>query len=152
MERPARSLGLLAQCAAFALLAFAAALLFPAVALGASGTYSIDELSTELSVQADGSVHVIERQVYTFTDECEGCVWYLHAPESYESVRITGVRVAPVDSGGAPLGEWTKLQAIDCKPKLQGENPGDHAVRSLTAPDTVPFAIYVKAGTAESGN
>ena len=114
----------------------------PERAFAASGGYSIDELSTEINVETNGAAHVIERQVYTFNSECEGCVWYLHVPESGESVRISSVRVAPVDDGGALIGDWTTLQAVDVKRVPQGTEPGDVAVASLRLPDVRPWYSY----------
>lgn len=124
------------------LLAFAVALLCPATASADIGAYSIDELSTEIYVETNGTAHVIERQVYTFDDRNGGCVWYLHVPESGESVRISSIRVVPVDDGGTPIGDWTTLNAIDVDRVPQGTRPGDTAVSSLRSSTTRPWYSY----------
>lgn len=132
---------------ALSLLACIAALLFlapvrPATALAIDGSYSIDELSTSVTVQADASVHIVERQVLTFADRPAGVVWYLHVPSDGESVRINSVRVAPVDNGGMPLADWTRLQMVDSKPREQGREPGDTAAPSLRAKGVQPWYSY----------
>jgi hypothetical protein len=123
-------------------LIFIAALLLPIPAFAAGGSYSIDELSTDIIVETDGSASIIERQIYTFDDNCEGCVWYLHALEGNESVRISGVWVVPVDDGGTPIDEWTRLQAVDVNRQLQGEEPGDTAAMSLRTIGVQPWFSY----------
>ena len=127
-----------------ACLACAVALLFamPASAYAAAGSYTIDELSTVLTVETDASAHVIERQVLTFSDENRGVVWYLHVPEDSESIRINSVRVVPVDDGGTLLGDYTRLQMIDSKPSQQGKNPGDTAIASLRTEMVQPWYSY----------
>ena len=117
--------------AALVAMAFLAA--FPPSALAASGSYAIDELSTQLTVETNGAVHVVERQTLTFDEGNEGLVWYLHVPEEGESVRIASVRYAPVDTGGTLLDDWVRLQMIDSNPREQGRNPGDTADFKLRA-------------------
>lgn len=108
----------------------------------AEGDYSIDELSTALEIQADGSIHVVERQIITFSDTNINLIWYLHAPENGESVRVASVRAAPVDNGGAALGNWTSLQLVDVDVRRQGVNPGDMAAPGLRTSRTRPWYSY----------
>lgn len=117
-------------------------LVAPAQAIAAGGSYSIDELSTELTVETNGAVHIVERQTLAFDDVNEGVTWYLHSPESGESVRIANVRVAPVDDGGSLLAEWTRLQMIDSDPFHQGRNPGDSAASSLREIGVQPWYSF----------
>ena len=111
-------------------------------AYAANGDYAVDELSTDLVVEPDGATRIIERQVVTFENVNEGMVWYLHVPEGDESVRITQVRVAPVDDGGTLLSEWTRLQMVDSNPQRQGRNPGDLAVPALRTQSVQPWYSY----------
>ena len=113
-----------------------------APAYAAQGEYSIDELSTEITVETNATAHIVERTVVTFQNENQGVVWYLHVPESGESVRISSVRVAAVDDGGAPLTGWTTLQMVDSKPSQQGRDPGDTAAPSLRTKKTRPWYSY----------
>lgn len=133
-----RILAICALCAC----AFALVMGLPATALAANGSYSVDELSTEITVQTDASAIAVERQVVTFENQNAGMVWYLRSPSGNESVRINSVRVAPVDDGGTPLGEWTRLQMIDTDPKMQGQWPGDTAALGLTTDKTQPWYSY----------
>ena len=123
-------------------LVFVAALLLPTPAFAAGGSYSIDELSTSVTVETNGTANIVERSIYTFDDRCEGCVWYLHVPEGNESVRISGVWVVPVDDGGTPIAEWTRLQAVDVNRRLQGEGPGDTAAASQRTIGVQPWYSY----------
>ena len=120
----------------------AAALGAPAAALAAEGDYSIDELSTEITVQPNATAHVVERQTLTFDTRSTGVVWYLHVPESGESVRISSVKAAPVDDGCTQLGDWTRLQMIDSDPRRQGRVPGDSAMLALRVPGVQPWYSY----------
>ena len=129
-----RALLVLIACIAAALLAL------PAYA--ANGDYVIDELSTEITVETDATTHIVEQQVLTFSSDNTGVVWYLHVPESGESVRISNVRVAPVDNGGTLLEDWTRLQMVDSNPRRQGASPGDSAVSMLRTPKTQPWYSY----------
>ena len=119
-----------------------AALLFAAPAYAANGDYTIDELSTEITIEPNATAHIIERQVVTFEEDNLGLVWYLHVPEDGESVRISNVRVAPVDDGGAVLGNWVRLQMFDSNPSLQGRNPGDTAASSVRTKSIQPWYSY----------
>ena len=114
----------------------------PARALALDGSYSIDELSTQLIVETNATAHIVERQTLTFTDRNAGVTWYLHVPESGESVRISNVRIAPVDDGGTLLGDWTRLQMIDSDPSAQGRQPGDTVAPSLRTTKTQPWYSY----------
>ena len=119
-----------------------AALLFAAPAYAATGDYSIDELSTEMTVNTDASVHVVERQTVTFQGDSNGVVWYLHVPEGGESVRISSVRATPVDKGGTALADPIRLQMIDSDPVRQGRQPGDPAALSLRINTVQPWYSY----------
>lgn len=121
---------------------FVIAFLFPSNAFAVGSGYSIDELSTELHVDADGAVHVVEHQIVTFEDRNEGYIWYLHAPEQDESVKINVIRTVPVDNGGALTGEWTKLQMIDVDVARQGASPGDTASYALRMRQVQPWYSY----------
>ena len=119
-----------------------AALVFPAGAWAAQPTYSIDALDTELTVETDASVHVVHRQTITFSRPNEGLVWYLHEPETRESVKIASLRIAPVDDTGALAQEWTSLQLVDFNPETQGLRPGDSANSDLRAEDIQPWYSF----------
>ena len=109
----------------------------------AIGEYNIDELSTEVTVETDGSIRVVERQTLTFADENAGVVWYAHVPENGESVKFNSVRYAPVDNGGTQLNGWTTLQMIDSNPRQQGRNPGGIAAPSYRSfGDKQPWYSY----------
>lgn len=123
-------------------LAVACTLALPAFAFAAEGDYTIDELSTEVTVETNASTHVIERQVVTFDRRNTGYIWYLHVPEDGESVRISSIRVAPVDDGGTLTGDWTRLQLVDSRPSLQGRSPGDSAALSVRSFRTQPWYSY----------
>jgi len=118
------------------------ALWFAAPAHAANGDYSIDELSTDITVEPNATAHIVERQVVTFEQDNFGMVWYLHVPEDGESVRISSVRVAPVDDGGAALGEWVRLQMVDSNQRFQGRNPGDFASPALRSSSVQPWYSY----------
>ena len=69
-----------------ALIAFAmlVVLLLPAQAFvapfptfAADSGYSIDQLTTDIYVETDSSMHVVERQVLTFGQQSKGLVWRL---------------------------------------------------------------------------
>ena len=120
----------------------AAVLVVPLRAFAAVGDYSIDELSTQISVETNASTHVIERQVLTFDSRNEGVTWYLHVPEDGESVRIASVRVAPVDDGGTLLGDWSRLQMVDSDPERQGRAPGDTASYQFRTQKSQPWYSY----------
>ena len=125
-----------------ACLACVMAMLFASPAYAADGGYSIDELSTEITVETNGAAHIVERQTVTFDTHNNGVVWYLHVPEDGESVRISSVRAAPVDDGGTQLGDWVRLQMIDSNPRLQGSGPGDTAAPSLRFAKVQPWYSY----------
>ena len=114
----------------------------PAAAYAVDGSYTTDELSTELTVETNSAVHVVERQTLTFSDRNAGVTWFLHVPQNSESVRISNVRVAPVDDGGTLLGDWTRLQMVDSKPDQQGKNPGDIAEPERRTIRTQPWYSY----------
>ena len=125
--------------------AFAIALacvIAPAQAHAATGDYSIDELSTQITVETNASARIVEHQVLTFDTRNEGVTWYLHVPEDGESVRIASVRVAPVDDGGTLLGDWMRLQMIDSDPSRQGRNPGDTAAYQFRTQKSQPWYSY----------
>lgn len=122
--------------------AIATALLVAPARAFAVGAYSIDELSTEITAETNGTLHVVERQTLTFDDRNAGVTWYLHVPEDGESVRIASVRVAPVDDGGTLLDGWTRLQMVDSNPEAQGRNPGDTAEPSLRTTKTRPWYSF----------
>ena len=118
------------------------ALAAPGAAFAAEGDYSIDELSTEVAVETNAATHVIERQIVTFDTRNAGYIWYLHVPEDGEAVRISSIRVAPVDDGGSVIGDWTRLQLVDSRAAIQGANPGDKAALSLRSTRTQPWYSY----------
>lgn len=124
------------------LLAFVAALLFALPAYAVTGEYSIDELSTEMTVEPNATVRIVEKQTVTFEGDNTGLVWYLHVPESGETVRISSVKTAPVDKGGTQIGDWTYLQMVDANPQRQGRNPGDSAVVTLRSKEVQPWYSY----------
>ena len=139
-QSASRAACMLAACVACmaALLALSVA----APAYAADGRYSIDELSTEIMVETDGTAHIVERSVLTFEGDSSGVVWYLHVPETGESVRISSVRVAAVDNGGSPISGWTTLQMIDSDRLQQGRNPGDSVSPALRTKTVQPWYSY----------
>lgn len=108
----------------------------------ADTNYTIDELSTELRVNPDGSIHVTTRQILTIDGDNRGFTWYLYEPGDWESVRIDSIVVAPVDDGGVPLGGWTRLQKIDVSAEKQGQWPGDSADITLRSNKIQPWYSY----------
>ena len=119
-----------------------ATLLFATPAYASNGDYAVSELSTEITVEPNATAHIIERQVVSFEQDNLGLVWYLHVPEDGESVRIANVRVAPVDNGGAALGDWVRLQMFDSNPRQQGQNPGDSAAPAFRLNSIQPWYSY----------
>ena len=119
-----------------------ALLAFPATALAAQPSFSIDSLSTDLYVETDASIHVTFCQDVTFSKPNEGLVWYLHEPETRESIKIESVRVAPIDAQGDLVEEWTELRAMGSSPDLQGRRPGDIASSDLRQPNVRPWYSY----------
>lgn len=113
----------------------------PSTALGATN-FTIDEVSTDLQVRPNGSVYVVSRQVLDFRGINTGYTWYLHRPESGESLKIDGIRVAPVDDGGTPIDGWTRLQMFDVNTRLQGSNPGDSAAVEMRAHKIQPWYSF----------
>lgn len=113
----------------------------PSHALAATN-YSIDELSSDVHVQTDGAVHVVQRQILAFSGDNQGYIWYLHVPEAGESVKIDAIRFVPVDNGGSPAGEWQKLQMFDVRRSVQGTDPGDSASPSVRTQTTQPWYSY----------
>ncbi len=97
----------------------------PRLAHAADTHYSIDEISTFIKVERNGSIKVSEKRVVTFNDQNTGIINYLYIPESNETLKITSVNYAPVDNGGTPLSSFTRLQMIDSNPDQQGKNPND---------------------------
>ncbi len=116
-------------------------LLAPCSAFAATN-YTIDELSTELTVNPDGSVRVVSRQVLTFDGANRGYTWYLHQLGVAESVRINSISVAEVDDGGTPLDGWTRLQMFDVKAEQQGKWPGDSAGSEWRREGMQPWYSY----------
>ena len=93
-----------------AFIALTVMLLFPAQANAAQPTYTIDQLTTELYVETDASVHVIERRVITFEKTGEGFSWQLYEPEDGDVVEIVSARAVTLDGEGALEGDWTALE------------------------------------------
>lgn len=122
--------------------AVALVLLFPIRAFAADTPFSIDELSTELTVSPDGSIHVVEHQILTFTGQNKGYTWYAHEAESIEEVEISAVRYVSVDDGGTPTADWTELDERASNPERQGETPGDTAIESLRSKRIKPWYSY----------
>lgn len=138
-----------AGAAASALVPILAALLAAAMLLCAAPrsafadtNFTIDELSTELTVNPNGSVQVVSRQVLTFSGANRGYTWYLHQPGVAESVRIESISVAEVDDGGTPLDGWTRLQMFDVEADQQGKWPGDAANAEWRRKDIQPWYSY----------
>lgn len=104
--------------------------------------FTIDELSTELTVNTNSSVHVVARQVLNYYAPNSGYTWFLYQPGEWESVRINSIRVVEVDDGGTPLSNWTRLQMIDVDADEQGKWPGDSASLSLRRKTTQPWYSY----------
>ena len=134
-----------------ALIAFAmlVVLLLPAQAFvapfptfAADSGYSIDQLTTDIYVETDSSMHVVERQVLTFGQQSKGLVWRLQEFEQSEPVKIASVRVVQLDSEGAAAGDWLSLQHADCKPEEQGLKPGDVPDASWRGADVQPWYSY----------
>ena len=125
-----------------AILLLAALCCVPACAWAAQVPYTIDRLATDLYVETDSSVHVVERQTLTFDQPSTGLVWYLHEADERESVKIESVRAAKLDADGALEGEWMTMQLVDSDPARQGRCPGDAAESSLRGPETRPWYSY----------
>lgn len=126
-----------------AVLAMVAALALFAPRLAFADTnFTIDELSTELTVNPNGSVRVVSRQVLSFEGPNRGYTWYLHQPGVSESVRINSISVAEVDDGGTPLDGWTRLQMFDVKADQQGKWPGDTASSEWRRQGIQPWYSY----------
>ena len=53
----------------------AQALVAPRLAYAADPGYSIDQLTTDIYVETDSSMHVVERHVLTFGQQGKGLVW-----------------------------------------------------------------------------
>ena len=122
--------------------AFCILLALPTVAFADELPYTVDELSSEIEISPDASMHVVERQIVTFEEKNEGLVWYLHAPVGGESVKISSVRAVPVGEDGNASADWVRLQLVDCKPAAQGLNPGDSASGYLRGERTRPWYSY----------
>ena len=120
----------------------AQALVAPCPAFAANPGYSIDQLSTDIYVETDSSMHVVERQVLTFGQQSKGLVWRLQEFEQSEPVKIASVRVVQLDSEGAAAGDWLSLQHADCKPEEQGLKPGDVPDASWRGADVQPWYSY----------
>ena len=129
-------------CAATLFVAALALFFAPSQALASHAAYSIDRISTDLYVETNGSIHVIERHVYTFSQPNSGIVRHLHEIKGHESVKISSVRTAPIDQAGALVQDWTKLQLVDSDPATQGRKPGDSCEASLRGPDVRPWYSY----------
>lgn len=126
----------------FTLIVMAALLLLPAQAFAIQPGYSVDQMSTDLYVETNASVHAIERQTVTFEGESRGLVWHLHTPGEYESVKISSLRVVELGDEGEAVGEWLSLQLIDSDPDTQGLRPGDGADAALRGDGVQPWYSY----------
>lgn len=124
------------------LIAMVALLLLPARAFAIQPGYSIDQMSTDLYVETNASVHAIERQIVTFEGDSRGLVWQLHMPDEHESVKISSLRVVELDDEGAAAGEWLSLQLVDSNPDTQGFKPGDGADAALRGDSVQPWYSY----------
>ena len=120
----------------------AQALVAPRLAFAADPGYSIDQLTTDIYVETDSSMHVVERQVLTFGQQNKGLVWHLQEFEQSEPVKIASVRAVQLDSEGAAVGDWLSLQHADCKPEEQGLKPGDVPDASWRGADVQPWYSY----------
>ena len=118
-----------------------AALLFPLPAFAAP-TYTVEQRSTELTVETDASVHVVDYDKFAFTSPNEGIVRYFYQPESRESVKVLDVRVAPVDENGDLASDWTKLVMVDSDPESQGASPGSAAAPGERGDGVRPWYSY----------
>ena len=120
----------------------AQALVAPRLAFAADPGYSINQLTTDIYVETDSSMHVVERQVLTFGQQNKGLVWHLQEFEQSEPVKIASVRAVQLDSEGAAVGDWLSLQHADCKPEEQGLKPGDVPDASWRGADVQPWYSY----------
>ena len=114
----------------------------PCKAYAADEHYNINELSTFIKVHRDGSINVTERRVVTFNNQNSGIINYLYVPENNETLKITSVIYAPVDDGGTPLSNWTRLQMIDSDPEKQGKSPQDVIPESYAEAISQPWYSY----------
>ena len=120
----------------------AQALVAPRLAYAADPGYSIDQLTTDIYVETDSSMPVVERQVLTFGQQGKGLVWHLQEFEQSEPVKIASVRVVRLDSEGAAADDWLSLHHADCKPEEQGLKPGDVPDASWRGTDVQPWYSY----------
>ena len=125
-----------------ALLVPAQMLVAPQCACAVQPDYSIDRISTDLYVETNSSVHVVERQTLVFNQQAKGLVWRLFGSDEDEPVEIESVRVAQLDEAGDVTGDWVSLQLIDSDPERQGGKPGDVPDAGMRGDGTEPWCSY----------
>lgn len=134
-----RSLFLLvfAACAIALALAFAPVFARPAFA---ASSYTCPQTDIAMQVETDGSYRATEDRIIEFSGESQPLVWAFTGLSSTASVRIDGVRMAPVDADGNVEGEWTSFRSAAFSVKWRdGGGPDDAAF----AYDNAKNKLYV---------
>ncbi len=140
LSNPKQFAAIGAACAILACcLAFVFSFAFPARAF-ASSSYTCPKTDISMQVETDGSYRVTEDRIFEFTGSSEAVTWAFTGLSSTASVKVDGVRVAPVDDEGNVVGDWTTLASTVFSTKWRDGGGPDDAAYSY---DGAKNALYV---------
>ena len=93
-----------------------------------------------MQVETDGSYRVTEDRIFEFAGSSEAVTWAFTGLSSTASVKVDGVRVAPVDDEGNVVGDWATLSSTVFSTKWRDGGGPDNAAYSY---DGAKNALYV---------
>ncbi len=120
-------------------LAFAVSSAFPGRAFAAS-SYTCPKTDISMQVETDGSYRVTEDRIFEFSGSSEAVTWAFTGLSSTATVKVDGVRVAPVDDAGNVVGDWATLSSSAFSTKWRDGGGPDSASYSY---DGAKNTLYV---------
>lgn len=121
--------------------------LFAAPARALAAVYEYSNAKIDAQVETDGDLRVSDQRILDYSADSNEYVQEIAKLDDNQLVVINSIRVAPVDSQGNVVGDWTKLSPVAFKPEWRRGVSGSQLDQLLEAGsysyDMVKYTVHL---------